>query len=506
MSWKSADLTAAAPDAAASAPWSITRRLTLFYTLSTLGLLTLATLALYQLLVKDLKYEDSKFIAGKIHDIRTILREHPDDPKFLEEEIQSEGLTSPASPHRTHYSRLADAAGRIELETPGMTALLHGAAFPQPEGSGQTSFEGNIWHSPDGRSYRLVTVWADPDRPVRLIQLALDSSKQKHLLVKYRKRLAIVLSLGILLSALIGWAITRNGLYPLRQMADAVQRITVNRLHERIDPGHWPNELLVLARTFNQMLARLEDSFVRLSQFSADLAHELRTPISNLMGETEVALARVRESEEYRQVLESSLEEYHRLSTMIDSLLFLARAEGAQQPLQWVRLDGRAELDLIREFFEAMAEDLGVSLTCQGEATLAADRILLRRAVSNLVSNALRYTPRGGEITLAATSAGEKWAEISVSDTGCGIDPKHLPRLCDRFYRVDDARVHHDEGAGLGLAIVKSIMELHQGALDIRSQPGHGTTVTLRFPVAPPASSGETSPVVHLSHGGCQPG
>jgi two-component system heavy metal sensor histidine kinase CusS len=491
MSWKNADLTAVALDTTASAPWSITRRLTLFYTLSTLGLLMLATLALYQVLVKDLRYEDNQFIAGKIQDLRTILEEHPDDPKFLEEEIQLEGLTSPASPYRTHYSRLLDAAGRIEIETTGMTALLRGASFPPPLGSAPTAPEGILWRSPSGRVYRLVAVWAEPDRPGRLIQLALDNSKERHFLAKYRKRLAIVLSPGILLSALIGWVIARNGLSPLRQMADTVQRITVNQLHERIDPGRWPGELMVLAHTFNQMLARLEDSFVRLSQFSADLAHELRTPISNLMGETEVTLARVREPAEYRQVLESSLEEYSRLSRMIDSLLFLARAEGAQLSLQLVEFNGRVELDQIREFYDAMAEEQGVSLTCQGEAALAADRILLRRAVSNLVANALRHTPRGGAITLSTTPVNGNRTEISVSDTGCGIEPEHLPKLCDRFYRVDRARFHDDDGAGLGLALVKSIMELHQGTLAIRSQPGHGTTVTLRFPVAPPALSAE---------------
>ena len=157
--------------------------------------------------------------------------------------------------------------------------------------------------------------------------------------------------------------------------------------------------------------------------------------------------------------------------------------------VQWNHFEGRTELDRIRDFFEVMAEEQGVTLTCQGQAMLAADRILLRRAVSNLVANALRYTPRGGNILLAIAHADEKWAEISVSDTGCGIDPEHLPKLCDRFYRVDHARAHHDEGTGLGLAIVKSIMELHQGSMDIHSQPGHGTTVTLRFPVAPPAVS-----------------
>ncbi|HYQ90482.1 MAG TPA: heavy metal sensor histidine kinase [Candidatus Competibacteraceae bacterium] len=490
MCWKRADRrTTALAEKTGSAPWSITRRLTLFYTLSTLALLTLVSLALYQLLVKDLKYEESKLIAGKIHDIRMILQTHADDPKFLEEEIQAEGLTSPTSQYRTHYSRVLDETGRVEIEAPGMARLLRGAPFPAPGASAETSSAGNVWHSPEGRTYRLIAAWADPDRPGRLIQIAMDTSKQRRLLAKYRQRLSIALPLGILLSGLIGWMITRQGLLPLRQMAATVQRITINQLHERIDPGRWPEELLMLVRSFNQMLARLEDTFVRLSQFSADLAHELRTPISNLMGETEVALARSREPEEYRQILESSLEEYGRLARMIDSLLFLARAEGAQLPLQWDQFEGRTELDRIHDFFEVMAEEQGVTLTCQGQAMLAADRILLRRAVSNLVANALRYTSRGGNILLAIAQTDEKWADISVSDSGCGIDPEHLPKLCDRFYRVDHARAHHDEGTGLGLAIVKSIMELHQGAMDIHSQPGHGTTVILHFPTVSPASS-----------------
>ena len=485
MFWKRADRSATAlAGEITAAPWSITRRLTLFYTLSTLALLTLVTLALYQLLVKDLKYEDSKFIAGKIHDIRMILQAHSGDPQFLEEEIQAEGLTSPASPYRTHYARVLDETGRVEIETPGMTRLLKGTPFPAPRENAETSPESHVWQSPEGRAYWLMAAWADPDRPGRLIQIALDTSKQRRLLAKYRQRLAMVLPLGLLCSGLISWMITRQGLSPLRQMADTVQRITINQLHERIDLGRWPEELLVLAHTFNQMLARLEDSFVRLSQFSADLAHELRTPISNLMGETEVALARRREPEEYRQVLESSLEEYGRLARMIDSLLFLARAEGAQLPLQWDQFEGRTELDRIRDFFEVMAEEQGITLTCQGEAMLTADRILLRRAVSNLVANALRYTPKGGNILLAIAQADQKWTDISISDTGCGIDPEHLPKLCDRFYRVDNARSYRDEGTGLGLAIVKSIVELHKGSMDIRSQPGYGTTVTLRFPTA----------------------
>src|SRR5512135_3692232 len=201
MCWKRADHRATAPGGEfSSAPWSITRRLTLFYTLSTLALLTLVTLALYQLLVKDLRYEDNQSIAGKIHDIRMILQAHVDDPTFLEEEIQAEGLTSPTSPYRTHYSRVLDKTGRVEIETPGMTKLLKGAPFPAPREGAKASPAGNVWHSPAGRAYRLIAAWAAPDRPGRLIQIALDISKQRRLLIKYRRRLLIILPLGLLFS------------------------------------------------------------------------------------------------------------------------------------------------------------------------------------------------------------------------------------------------------------------------------------------------------------------
>jgi len=199
------------------------------------------------------------------------------------------------------------------------------------------------------------------------------------------------------------------------------------------------------------------------------------------MDEAEITLSGARTSEDYRLVLESSLEEYGRLSRMIDSLLFLARAEIAQTCIERSRLDVHGELEAVLAFYEALADDHGVALFCQGEAGLDADPILLRRALSNLLSNALRHTPRGGQIALAV-QASDVALEISVADSGCGIAPEHLPKLFDRFYRADAARVHSAEGSGLGLAIVKSIMVLHGGSALIASTPGKGTTVTLRFP------------------------
>lgn len=230
------------------------------------------------------------------------------------------------------------------------------------------------------------------------------------------------------------------------------------------------------------MLDRLQDSFTRLSQFSADLAHELRTPINNLRGEAGVALSKARTTEEYRRTLESSLEEYARLARLIDNMLFLARADGrAASHLTRSSFDARKEIEGVCEFYEALAEDRGVEVCCEGHGAVNADPVLFRQAVSNLLSNALNYTPRSGRV-LFRLREHDRAFEVCVSDSGCGIPPEHLPHIFDRLYRVDSSRSQHPNGAGLGLAIVKSIMTLHEGAVEAQSTAGQGTSITLRFP------------------------
>jgi two-component system heavy metal sensor histidine kinase CusS len=234
-----------------------------------------------------------------------------------------------------------------------------------------------------------------------------------------------------------------------------------------------------VAIAFDDMLDRLEDSFTRLSQFSADLAHELRTPLANIRGEAEVALNQVRSPNEYEAVLESSVAECARLSGIIDNLLFLARAEAAESQVHPAVFDGRAAIEKIASYNEAIAEERRLSIRCTGKAQIYADPILFGRAISNLVDNAVRFTPDGGEIVIALRSnSGETL--ISVADTGTGIPEEHLPRIFDRFYRVDSSR--SSEGTGLGLALVKSIVDLHGGTVSVRSEINRGTSVTLRFP------------------------
>lgn len=297
----------------------------------------------------------------------------------------------------------------------------------------------------------------------------------------FGKLLLAVLLGGIVSSAAIAFLVAKRGLRPLEDMATATEKVQASRLDQRLGYGRWPKELTALAAGFDQMLARLEESFERLSQFSADLAHELRTPIQNLRGEAEVALTRTRTAAEYREVIELSIDEYQRLSSMIDSLLFLARAENAETRINRTDFNVGPEIDTILDFYDAAAREQAITLSRKGDARLWADPMLFRRALSNLVSNALQHTPRGGRIQVSAVAGNGRTIRIRVQDTGCGIGQEHLPRIFNRFYRADAARSSSSAGTGLGLAIVKSIMELHGGSVSAESEVGTGTTITLAF-------------------------
>ncbi len=229
---------------------------------------------------------------------------------------------------------------------------------------------------------------------------------------------AVVLAGSILASAIIAITVTKHGLRPLGEMTRSLERIGPAHLNERVAPAGWPRELQPLATTFDAMLARLEDSFKRLSQFSADLAHELRTPVANIMGEGQVALTRERTPSEYREVIESTVAECERLSGIVDNLLFVARVDAARESIERKKFDGRAAVEKIAAFYRTLAEDRHVAIHCSGEGEIYADPVLFERAVSNLVDNALRFTPDGGEIKISVMVR-DAHSEIAVSDNGC---------------------------------------------------------------------------------------
>jgi two-component system heavy metal sensor histidine kinase CusS len=311
----------------------------------------------------------------------------------------------------------------------------------------------------------------------------LDVTQNQRLLGAYRNKLALVICAAVILSALAGWLLARRGLAPLRAITGEIGRINAEKLHARIARDSWPAELHSLAGSFDDMLARLEQSFEQLTRFSSDIAHEFRSPVNNLVAAASVTLARARTPAEYQNTLEVVVEEGGRLSRMVASMLFLARADNADEYVHPEPLLLADEFRKLAEFYEIVAEEQGITLVNQGGGELLADPLLLRRALSNLLSNAMRYTPRGGSVRLGAEH-GRDAVRISVSDNGAGIAAEHLPFLFDRFYRADASRSSTDS-TGLGLAVVRSIVELHGGSATVASVLGQGSTFTLVFPQAP---------------------
>lgn len=462
--------------------WSITLRLTWLYVASTITLLLLAVGFLYWALERNLDARDYALLASKAQVLSLLLRDQPEKKDVLVNEVEHEASDSPLS----YYLRILSDQGELLLETPGMKEVLPVALFPPPSETvpRSPSEAGRNVHSHE--SFLLLSVKTPVGisrSETRTLHVALDISTDLALLADYRRRLVVVMGLGLLFASAAGGWVARRGLGQLKEITATARHISASQLKERLPVSDWPEELADLASAFNEMLDRLQDSFERLSQFSADLAHSLRSPINNLRGEAEVALARARTPEEYRHVLGSALEEHERLSRMIDGLLFLARAGDPKTAIEHVRFDGRTQTDAVREFYEALAAEQQVTVTCEGHAWLAGDPMLFRRAVSNLLANALRHTPASGCIQIALASNDSEWVDLTVSDTGGGIAPEHLPKVFDRFYRADEPDSHVQSGSGLGLSIVQSIVRLHGGSAQIRSRLGHGTTVVLKFPV-----------------------
>ncbi|MGH7984633.1 MAG: heavy metal sensor histidine kinase [Candidatus Udaeobacter sp.] len=460
-------------------PRSIASRLILLFTVATVLLLVCGLGVFYSLVVRHASAEDNAVLADKIAALRADFHESGSNA-FAEELNARRGGEHPA-----YWIRMLDSQGRTYAETPGMDRLLPPEIYPPPAGGiGLQPIDRQdanaIAHRVGGKLFSLVSVNAQSGGQAYTLQVAQDRSSDERVERDFAVLFIIVLSGSVLASTLIAVTVTKRGLRPLREMTQSLGRIGPTHLKERVAPASWPRELQPLAIAFDDMLERLDDSFTRLSQFSADLAHELRTPIANMMGEAQVALTRERTAAEYRETIESTIGECERLSGIVDNLLFVARVDAAREPIARKRFDARKAVEKIAAFYQTIADDRHVTISCNGEGQIYADPDLFERAVGNLLDNALRFTPENGSIQIALCRRDAHF-EVAVSDNGRGIAPEHLPRVFDRFYRAESSR--GSDGAGLGLALVKSIVDLHGGSAAIQSQVGHGTTVKLIFPL-----------------------
>ncbi len=454
---------------------SIASQLIVLFTLAAALLLACGLGVFYSIVVRHAFAEDNAVLADKVSALSADFNEG--GPKNFGEELKARH----AGDHAPYWVRLLDSEGRTLTEMPGMDRILPSEVFPRAQGTTSPLRSPKDYRAA-GKLFSLVATNETSGGKTYAIQVAQDRSSDEQVEREFGVLLIVVLSGSILASALIAITVTRHGLRPLGEMTRSLERTGPTHLNERVAQTGWPRELQPLAVAFDDMLARLEDSFTRLSQFSADLAHELRTPIANILGEAQVALTRDRTSDEYREVIESTVAECERLSGIVDNLLFVARVDAAREPIARKQFDARAAVAKIATFYQTIAEDHHVAISCSGEGQTYADPALFERAVGNLVDNALRFTRGNGSIQIVLAQHAADF-EVAVSDNGCGIAPEHLPRVFDRFYRAESSR--SADGAGLGLALVKSIVDLHGGSARIQSEVGRGTTVTLIFPNKP---------------------
>jgi len=464
---------------------SLALMLAVSYTASSFLIVAAITALLYFGLAENLKKLSEQIMADELDVCRALIQARSNDSHALREEVE---IDSAVRRYQKFYIRVMNDNGRALFTTPGMDREMSAALIAR-EAAQQN---GRVFwlKAASGKPYRAVVARVSRDSGDKEpwnIQLTMDLSQEVEVLSQHRILIWIVLAVAAILCPRAGIAAARWGTRPLREVSETARSISSSTLNERIRTEGYPSEIASLAGTFNAMLQRLEDSFLRLSRFSADIAHELRTPVNNIRGESEVALARPRTIEEYRETLGSCLEESVRLSELIESLLFLARSESPGDHLKRKRQNIATLLSGVQEYYDAAASEAGVrlQLDCDGEVIGDVDGPLLQRALGNLVSNALAHTPAGGTVLLTAVQQSQQ-VRIEVRDTGSGIPSESLPKVFDRFYRADSARTRHSGGSGLGLSIMRQIVFLHGGDVKIESETSLGTTVSLTLPSLEP--------------------
>ncbi|WP_306544196.1 heavy metal sensor histidine kinase [Malikia spinosa] len=454
---------------------SLTTRLTLLYSLVSalllLGMAGLTAVAVdrhFEVLDRDTLHDKIELIQDSVAKAGTAT----DLQRRLDDALQN---------HPGLFVRVDDAAGSVlyasaQFSFPSERVRAHGID------AGPAFF---AWLQGE-REFRALSAAAPAHAGLRQdmrIWVALDTIHHAHFISALRAALWLYAGLAAGLSGMLGWWAARTGLAPLRAMKARAQAVTAHKLDQRMPAEAVPVEMADLAHSLNEMLERLQRDFQRLSEFSSDLAHELRTPISNLLTQTQVALAQPRDAAAYREILASNAEEFQRLARMVSDMLLLAKAEHGLLLPRTEPIDLADEVRALFDFYEALAEEKQIELRCSGTAVLSGDRLMLRRAISNLLSNALRHTPPCGRVEVVIESRPSA-ISLQVENSGSTIAPELLPRLFDRFFRADKSRAHPDtEGAGLGLAITQAIVQAHGGQAAVTSAAGW-TCFTLRFPLS----------------------
>jgi len=454
---------------------SLTFRLSMMFVCAVVAVLVVAGFTFDAFSRHHFKALDRQAMTEKLESIRQIMDGEAGSAAPSEVVLQLQALLGA---HQELSASITTNGGKTLFATPN--AVGHPATS-----SGDLGYDMWEWTA-GGHVYRGMKAQvhlANEAEPMTA-WLNLDITNHMHFVETLRWWLVIGLAISALISAGLGWLVARSGLKPVAQVTQVAASMSAGSLKERIPMDSVPRELELLVTAFNAMLGRLEESFARLSNFSADIAHELRTPISNLRTHTEVILTKKRAPEDYEENLYSNLEDLNRLSNIIDGMLFLAKSDNGLVLPAKAKVELRSVVEKLFEYYQLLADDTGLKLKVTGQGMVYGDVTMLDRMISNLLSNALRYTPPDSTISVKIERVG-KTISLSVENPGEEIAEEHLARLFDRFYRIDPAR---REGAtnhaGLGLAIVKSLVGAHDGSVACVSRDGY-TAFTISLPEWP---------------------
>ena len=454
--------------------FSLTSRLTVFFTMAAAAIVLGLGVLFMVLTERHFVDLDRSSLQDKQHLIEEILTtaNSTDDARWR--------LGEALGNHHGLYAIVASRQGETifrsnGFQPPASLWVAHAAGA-------QTAIQDWRDKGQEFRSLRFQANLADASSDIFDVLVAIDTVHHAHFMAQLRRTLALYAVLAVGVSGVLGWFAAYKGLGPLRAIKARASVVTGQQLSQRMSVEAVPIEMADLARELNQMLDRLQEDFRRLSEFSSDLAHELRTPISNLLTQTQVALSAKRDADTYRDILESNAEEFQRLARMVSDMLFLAKTErGVDLPNKEL-FSAAEDAQALLEFYEAVADEQGVRLSLRGDGHISGDRLMFRRALSNLLSNALQHTPARGTVQIEISETVEGTLVV-VENSGDPIDPTALPRLFDRFYRADPARAHPaSEGAGLGLPITRAVVQAHGGTVDARSQDGL-TAFRMLFPM-----------------------
>ena len=455
---------------------SLTLRLALVFALLAFVSLALLGVALYRDLERELIHRDDIALITRIDQLRTFLND-------------SNTLDLIKAKPALFQNMMGNREALLTIGTPGQPPLLvvnpGNLKMPvlTPVAMDHRLTLDDVQHLPNVNGVPFSALAATIDSgDLGSLQVVTGRlmTERTAVLADYRLNVYLFATVAAILLALSGYVLVHRGLLPVRRLARHTQSIDVGNLNERLDSQGAPLELLPMIDAFNAMLDRLDKGFVQLGQVSTDMAHELRTPINNLLGETQVALQQNRSTDAYQQLLASNVEELERLARMLDNMLFLARTDPRSALRQRQELDAADEMQRMADYFEGPATDVGISINAQGSGLIWAEPMLLRRALANLCANAIKYGAPHSELCIHANPTADG-IQVQVRNYGQTIPAQHLPRLFERFYRVDESRERSSQSNGLGLSIVATIMQLHNGACHVSSADGI-TCFELFFP------------------------